>query len=420
MAEAADSASASAAAKAAGGGAAASPTWATVDLDALAGNARALRRHVGPRCRLLAVVKADGYGHGAIEVSRRLCAEGVEWLCVARPDEGIELRRAGIEASILVLGPLEPPGLEACVAFSLTPTLTDRAGLEALEKIGAARGHRLSFHLKVDTGMGRLGLQLGDLGEWLRRLERCKHVGLEGLFSHLASIESVRGEASRRQLEQFQAAQAAVQAAGHSPAIRHLAASSAVLDLPEAWLEAVRPGLALYGVHPSHGSSRIGLRPVMAVLTRVAVVRELPEGSALGYEGTFVTRRRTRIAVLPIGYGDGLPRAHSNRGCVILGGHRAPIVGLVSMDLTLVDVTDVPAVSPGDEVIIFGEEGRGRPLEEFARDAALSPYEILCGLGVRVPRLYREGGRVVATRWRSRQEPAPAPSTTAARPTAVP
>lgn len=386
------------------------PTWASVDLDALAWNVRLLRRHVGPRCRMLAVVKADAYGHGAVEVSWRLAAEEADWLCVACPEEGIELRRAGLDTPVLVLGPLEPPGLEACAGSRLTPPLFDAAGLEALERLGASTGRRLGFHLKVDTGMGRLGLPMDALSEWLRALARCANVRLEGLFTHLASVESVRGDTSRRQLERFRSAIGMVEAAGHRDVLRHVAASSAVLDLPESWLEGVRPGLVLYGVHPAHGSTRLGLRSVMSLHTRVAAVRDVAAGSPLGYEGTFVTRRRSRIAALPIGYADGLPRAHSNRGCVVLGGHRAPIVGLVSMDLTLVDVTDVPAVAVGDEVTVFGGEGRGRPLEDFARDASLSPWEILCGVGPRVSRLYREGGRVSAERPRSRPERLGAPA----------
>ncbi len=371
----------------------AGPTWAGVELEALSWNLRLLRRHVGPRCRILAVVKADAYGHGALEISRRLVAEQIDFLCVARPQEGAELRRAALRVPVLVLGPLEAAGLQACAAHDLTPTLFDVAGLEALDRLGAERGARLGFHLKVDTGMGRLGLPMEALGDWLKALGRSKHVRLEGLFSHLASVENVRGETSRQQLERFRAAAAALQSAGHSPTLRHLAASSAVLDFPESWMEAVRPGLVLYGVHPAHGSTRLGLRPVMSVHTRVAALREVPVGSPLGYEGTFITRRRSRIAALPIGYADGLTRAHSNRGCVILGGHRAPIVGLVSMDLTLVDVTDLPAVGVGDEVILFGDEGRGRPLEDFSRDASLSPYEILCGMGPRVRRVYRQTTR---------------------------
>ena len=375
-------------------------TWAVVDLDALAWNVRVLQRQVGSECRLMPVVKADAYGHGAVAVARCLQNEGIDWFCVARPREGVELREAALKPSILVLGPLAREGLEICAAHNLIPTLFDAAGLEALEKIGKKRRRKIEFHLKIDTGMGRLGLQIDSLSEWLGQLAHCKHVRLTGLYSHLAAIESIRGDDARRQVEQFHGAAAQVEAARQTLKLKHMAASSAILDLPEAWLQGVRCGLVLYGVYPSHGASRLGLRPVMAVRTRVAMVREISVGNPLGYEGTFVTQRHSRIAVLPIGYADGLPRAHSNRGCVSLGGHRAPIVGQVSMDLTLVDVTDVPAVQSGDEVIIFGDEGRGRALEEFANDAGISPYEILCRVGVRVPRLYRQSGSVTASRER--------------------
>ena len=390
-------------------------TWAVVDLDALAWNVRVLQRQVGSECRLMPVVKADAYGHGAVAVARCLQKEGVDWLCVARSQEGIELRQAGLEPSILVLGPLAREALEICASHNLIPTLFDTAGLEELENLGKKRRQKLEFHLKIDTGMGRLGLQLDSLSEWLGQLARCKHVRLTGLYSHLASIESIRGDDARRQVERFHEATAQVEAARQAPKLKHMAASSAILDLPEAWLQGVRSGLVLYGVYPSHRASRLGLRSVMAVHTRVAVVREIPAGNPLGYEGTFVTQRHSRIAVLPIGYGDGLPQAYSNRGCVSLGGHRVPIVGQVSMDLTLVDVTDVPAVQRGDEVIIFGEEGRGRALEEFAHDAGISPYEILCRVGVRVPRVYRQSGNVIA----SRQQAASGAATTAT-PAAVP
>jgi len=367
------------------------PTWAEIDLDALSSNLAAVRRRIGPR-PILAVVKANAYGHGASEVARALEKEGVERFGVAIPEEGIELRRAGIRAPILVMGGFSPPQAELLLQHSLVPAIYRPDQVESLSSAAARRGVAAPAHLKIDTGMGRLGVPAADVPAFLPILRRAVSVRLIGAFSHLAVADDPADPFTTRQIGLFQESIAALRAAGQSPDEVHLANSAAVMDHPPAWLTLVRPGLVLYGYLPSSRVTPLPVRPVLSLKTRIIYIKDLPPGATLGYGRTFEARRVTRVASLAIGYDDGLPRLLSNRGHVLVRGRRAPIVGRVSMDLTTIDVTDVPGAALGDEVMILGAAGREIvDADRIAAWAETISWDVLCGIGSRVPRLYVRG-----------------------------
>lgn len=361
------------------------PTWAEIHLDHLTGNFHALRARVGPGVKILAAVKADAYGHDAVIVARHLEDLGCHWFGVALPEEGIALREAGVTRPILCLGGFYNDQASLLLEYGLTPTIYDRGMLEKLDAAARARQLVASYHLKVDTGMGRLGVPLAELEEFLDRLDRYSHVRMDGLLTHLASANEPRqDEFTRRQIERFHQARELVRRAGHQPTYYHLASSAAIYAYPESWGNMVRPGGALYGLF----SAAPELRPVMSLHTRIILVKTVPAGAPLGYGGTFVTRRESRIATLPIGYQDGYCRAFSNTARVIIRQRYAPVVGRVSMDLTLIDVTDVPGASVGDEVVLLGEkDGLSVTAMELARKAHTISYEITCGISRRVPRV---------------------------------
>jgi len=377
------------------------PTWATIDLDALARNLAAIRRRVESR-PILAVVKADAYGHGAVGVARALVAEGTEWLGVAIPEEGVELRRAGIRAPILVLGGFAPPQAELVLQHDLVPALFRPDQVEALSLAAGRRGAHATAHLKVDTGMGRLGVPAEEVPAFAAVLRRAAgRVLTTGAFSHLAVADEPADPFTRRQIDRFQEAVGHLRSEGCPVTDVHLANSAAIMDHPPAWLTLVRPGILLYGYPPSPHVTPMPIEPVLSLTTRTIYMKEIPAGSSLGYGRTFVARRPTRVASLALGYDDGLPRQASNRGYVLVRGRRAPIVGRVSMDLTTVDVTDVPGAALGDEVTVIGASGSETlGADRLASWADTISWDILCGIGPRVPRLYVRGaGREVVSRF---------------------
>ena len=377
------------------------PTWAEIDLDALSENLAAVRRRVGTR-PILAVVKADAYGHGAVGVARALATEGAEWLGVAIPEEGIELRRAGIRAPILVLGGFAPEQAELVLQHGLVPALFRPDQVEALSLAAGRRGGEAPAHLKVDTGMGRLGIPAAEVPAFADFLkEAAGRVRVTGAFSHLAVADDPADPFTRRQIDLFHEAVAALRSRGLPAGEVHLANSAAIMDHPPAWLTLVRPGIVLYGYHPSSKVTPLPVRPILSLKTRIIYMKEISPGTSLGYGRTFIARRRVRVASLPLGYDDGLPRLASNRGFVLVRGRRAPIVGRVSMDLTTVDVTDVPGAALGDQATVIGTSGA----ESLGADLVASwadtiSWEILCRIGSRVPRLYLRGAsREVVSRF---------------------
>jgi len=377
------------------------PTWAEVSLQALRRNFRVVQEHVGSGASVCAVVKADAYGHGAIECSRALEAEGAQWLGVTSLDEAIPLRDAGIQARILLMTGFWRGEEEEIVRSRLTPTVWEPWHLESLERAAAVLGiHSQPVHLKIDSGMGRLGARLQALPPFLSALKSSPHLVLEGVSTHLASSEVLDAPSVQEQLGEFSEARQYLEHQGLPATLVHVANTSAVISRKETWNNMVRPGIALYGYYlpfqragreVSGSGWKLPVKPILTWKTRILSLREAGANQALGYGGTYVTKAPARIAVLPVGYADGLNRQLSSRGRVILREHFAPIVGRISMDLTLVDVTGIPGVAVGDEVILLGSsDSLTVDAQEHAEIANTVPYEILCAISKRVPRRYKE------------------------------
>ncbi len=360
-------------------------------------NFRAVQKKVGLGVTICAVVKADAYGHGAVECSRALEDEGARWLGVTSLDEAIPLREAGVRANILLMTGFWRGEEGEIVRLQLTPTVWELGQIESLDKAAAALGvARHPVHLKVDTGMGRLGASIDQLPAVLGALTAAKHIALEGLSTHLAASEVMDAPSVGEQVRAFEGVRRMVREAGMEPSFVHVANTSAVISRRETWNTMVRPGIALYGYYlpfqragreVSGGTLRLAVKPILTWKTRILTLRNFAANQALGYGGTYATRAPAHVAVLPVGYADGYNRQLSNRGRVILREHYAPIVGQISMDLTLVDVTGIPGVAVGDEVILLGVgDGLSVDALEHAELANSSPYEVLCNISKRVPR----------------------------------
>ncbi len=357
-----------------------------ISLEAVARNYRLLEGRVPPGVAMIPVLKADAYGHGAAPVALRLEAEGARLFAVADAREGRELRRAGLRGEVLLLNFCEVADLPVCRGYGLTPTLYDMEQARAFAAAAGPGTARLSVHLKLDTGLGRLGFLPEQLPDLISLLRSAPGLAVAGVFSHLASAEKRSPAATSSQIRLFRQLVAALAEAGIPTGLVHLANSAGILAHPESAFDAVRPGVALFGVPPWDSEDAEGLEPAMTLTTRVLSVKKVPDGTPLGYGGTFVTRRPSTIAILPIGYHDGLRRSFSSRVSVLLRELEAPIVGAVSMDLTLVDATDCGA-APGDVVVCLGSVGPRRVTAwDLARAAGTIPYEILCGIGSRVAR----------------------------------
>jgi len=375
------------------------PTWAEVSLATLRQNFRTVQKHVGTSVTVCAVVKADAYGHGAVECSRALEAEGAKWLGVTSLDEAIPLREARIHANILLMTGFWRGEEAEIIRLHLTPTVWEPWHIETLETAAAALGvARHPVHLKVDTGMGRLGVGVEQLPGVLAALKAAQHLVLEGLSTHLASSEIMDAPSVAEQERSFDAARRMVREAGMEPTFVHMANTAAVISRRETWNTMVRPGVALYGYYlpfqragreVSGRTMRLLVKPILTWKTRILSLRDFRANQPLGYGATYVTKAPAHVAVLPVGYADGYNRQLSNRGRVIVREHYAPIVGRISMDLTLVDVTGIPGVAVGDEVILLGAgEGLSVDALEHAELANSTPYEILCNISKRVPRRY--------------------------------
>jgi alanine racemase len=364
------------------------PTVAVVDLDAIASNDRLLRERAGGR-EVWAVVKADAYGHGAVPVALRLEREGARRFAVALIEEAIALRRGGVRGEILVLSTGDARQAPLYRAYGVTASLHDLALARSWARATDSFAPPLPVHLKIDSGMGRLGVRAEAIAPLASLLREAKGLRVTGVFTQLASGEDEARDPTRSQVEALRSAVAGLGAAGIMAGVVHAANSGGLLAHPETFFDAVRPGLALYGVSPSERLALPGLSPAMSLETRVLAVKEVPAGTPLGYGGAFVTRRASRIAVLPIGYDDGYRRSFSGKVSALLSGGRAPVVGVVSMDLTLVDATESGA-APGDRAVLLGRLGGDAVTAwDLARGDGTVPYEILCGISSRVPRLYR-------------------------------
>ncbi len=365
-------------------------TLAEIDLTAVSHNTRLLKTRIGPEVKLFAVVKANGYGHGAVEVARTALQHGASRLAVARAAEGVELRRAGLDAPILVMGYHIPAEAGLFVDYDLTATVNTAVFAQTLSSFATAQNKTAAVHVKVDTGMGRYGLLPDEVAPFLDEISPLPHLDIEGLYTHFAVADEADKSYTRRQFAIFQDVLAQVEAAGHTIRLRHTANSAAALELPEMQLDGVRAGIALYGLEPNNiVNPNSPLRPALTLKSHVARLRTLPAGSSVSYGRTYTTTRPTPVALIPIGYGDGYHRLHSNRGCVLIRGQRAPIIGRVCMDQFVVDVTGIKGVRQDDEVILIGAQGNERlSAEEVSQWAETINYEVTTSLLPRVPRVF--------------------------------
>lgn len=370
------------------------PTRAEVNLGHLRHNFNLVRRAVG-EVPVWAVLKADGYGHGAKAVARTLERAGVTGVCVALVEEGIELRQAGITIPILVIGGNYTRAFGEVIDQRLTPVLHDPGQVEILAEEVRYRGMGpLDVHLKIDTGMGRLGIIPRELPVLVRELEKHPEVRLYGIMTHFACADSGDRQSMLEQRALFDEAAAILSSAGYAPVVRHAANSAAIFAGPEQHLDMVRPGVSLFGVSPNP-TQTLDLLPVMRVRTEIVAIRNLQPGQSVGYGATWTAQRPSRIATIPMGYADGLSRSLSNKGHVLLLGRRAPIVGTVSMDMTTVDITELPNAELGEECVVLGPQ-RGPcgsdtiTASEIAEHVGTIPWEVLTSVSRRVPRFYRE------------------------------
>ncbi|GFN22040.1 alanine racemase [Thermanaeromonas sp. C210] len=367
------------------------PVWAEIDLRAIAHNTRQLKNLLAPRTELMAVVKANAYGHGAVPVARTALANGASWLGVATVDEAVELRRAGVGAPILILGYLSLEDAPIIVKEDISQTVFNLEQARALSRAASAAGRTAKIHLKIDTGMGRLGVFPEEALEVARAICGLPGVVLEGIFTHFANADALDKTYTWQQLKTFERILQELERAGINIPWKHAANSGAILDLPATHFNLVRAGISLYGHYPSEevDRGRLELQPAMAFKTRVILVKEVPPGSYISYGCTYCAPRPTRVATLPVGYADGFSRLLSNRGEVLVRGRRAPVIGRVCMDYCMIDVTAIPGVQVGDEVVLFGRQGEAvLPAEEVAGRLGTVNYEVLCMVSHRVPRVY--------------------------------
>jgi len=382
------------------------PVWAEVSLGAIAANFRAIQKWVGRGRKVLAVVKADAYGHGGPEVARALERAGADSFAVACVSEGAELRDAGIRRPILSLTGWWNGESKYLFEYDLTPAVHRLEDLAALDSAAADHARRTRrprfrklFHLKIDTGMNRLGISPGDAEEFARRYTECRHVKLAATYTHFASSEDFSTHQTEMQEQMFAEALGRLRRAGVDPGALHMANSAAIASRPSSWGHMVRPGALLYGYHQNYDPRErlqtaqrgLELRPALALRARIIAVRDVPAGTAIGYNAKFTTSRASRIGVIPAGYADGVVRRLSGKGHVLVRGIEAPLVGMISMDMTMVDVTDVPGAGVGELVTIFGADGERR-ISPFsvARELGTVTSDVLCSLGKRVPRHYTE------------------------------
>ncbi|MBN1202381.1 MAG: alanine racemase [Anaerolineae bacterium] len=365
-------------------------TYAEVNLEHIAHNARVIKRHIGPSVALMAVVKANAYGHGAVEVARTALASGADWLVVARIEEGLELRAAGITAPVLVAGYTPPDAVEAGVEHDLALAVTEPPVAERISRAAQRQGKTARVHVKVDSGMGRYGLLPDEVVPLFDHLASLPGITIEGVFSHLAVAELPDKAYTWQQFHTFERVLEQLDTAGYRVPVRHIANSAGALDLPPMHLDAVRVGVALYGLRPSDEvEPSVPLKPALALKSHVVRVSTLPAGSSISYGRTYITPREMAVALVPVGYGDGYHRLISNRGAVLINGRRAPLIGRVCMDQFVVDVSAAGRVAVGDEVVLIGNQGEASiPAEEVARWADTINYEVTTALLPRVARVF--------------------------------
>lgn len=381
-------------------------TWAEIDLSAYAHNIKELKRATQPQARLMAVVKANGYGHGAKEVARTALQNGAEFLGVARLHEAVELRKAGLAAPILIFGYSSPDSAPALIDYDLIQTVYSPTAAEALSEQAARQGKKIKIHIKVDSGMGRLGLLLEETADGashnipaagtvrdVEAISRLANLEMDGIFTHFATSDSADKSYADSQLKRFMEFLNRLDQAGLKPPLAHAANSAAVIDLPDSHLDMVRPGIATYGLYPSEevNQPNVKLKPVMTLKSRIIHLKKVPAGFHISYGITYCTEKPTTIATVPVGYADGYNRLLSSRGHMLVHGKRVPVVGRVCMDLTMLDVGALKDVQIEDEVDVFGQQGNEAvTADELASTLNTINYEIVTSITARVPRVFLE------------------------------
>ena len=369
------------------------PTWAEINLDNLAFNLASIKKFIDQNIKYMAVVKADAYGHDAVQCARRLEFEGIDWFAVALPEEGMELRAAGIKAPILCLGGFWNNQENLLIDNNLTPVIYQIEKAESFNRAASARNIVANIHVKIDTGMGRIGVRFDEVEQFSSALQNFKNLNVEGIMTHFAAADNLdENDFTDLQIKRFKSSVGILEDKGFHLTYKDLANSPGAIVHEESRADMVRLGGILYGLGGDvlpNNVDKPELKPVMSIKTQVSHLKKVPRGETLGYSRTFETIRDSLIATIPIGYEDGLPRVLSNRGRVIINGCFAPVVGRISMDWTIVDVTDVPNVKLEDEVVIIGEQRNlNIYAEDLAREAETISYEITCGINRRVPKRY--------------------------------
>ena len=371
-------------------------TWTEVNLDAIAQNVKNIKKLIGKKKELMAVVKGNAYGHDILEISSVVLENGATRLAVARLEEAIFLRKAGITVPILVLGLTLKPQAESLVSYDITPTVCEFEMIEKLSELAVQMNKMAKIHLKVDTGMGRIGIFPDDVLRFIKSIKTLKKVEIEGIFTHFSVADEKDKFYTEEQFRKFIEILTILEKEGIKIPIKHVGNSAALLDLPHMWLDMVRPGLAIYGLYPSKEVKKtINLIPAQQFKTKIVFIKELPRGESISYGRTYITKRRMRVASLPVGYADGYNRLLSNQGEVLVRGQRVPIIGRVCMDQCMIDVTNLTQVEIGDEVVLWGRQGEGMiTVEEIAQKIRTINYEIVhLPDKKRVPKLFIKDGK---------------------------
>ncbi|MFC1621516.1 alanine racemase [Candidatus Omnitrophota bacterium] len=365
------------------------PTYAEIDLNAMRHNLRKIKGIVGKDMEILGIVKADAYGHGMLEVSRTLLKQGVKYLGVASLDEAASLRAAGIKAKIIVLGSILPQETEGVLKYNAIQAVSDLRIAKALSKLARKKKKNIRIHIKIDTGMGRLGFWHEEAIGFVKTIASLKNLIIDGIFTHFPSAES-DAPFTQKQIKDFNFLMKELWRCGIDIPIKHTSNSMALVDFKESHMNMVRPGLIMYGLHPREDLlKRLDLRPVLKLKTKIVHLKSLARGRSVSYGRTYVAGEDTKIATIPVGYGDGYSRHLSNRADVLIKGRRAPVVGRVCMDMTMVYVGHIKDVKVGDEAVLIGSQGKDIiRAEELANLIYTIPYEIVCNIGRRIPRIY--------------------------------
>ncbi len=372
------------------------PIWLEINLDAIAHNVKKIRQIVGNNTQIIAVVKANAYGHGAIEVSETLLENGVTMLGVGVIEEGIVLREAGIKAPILICGLTTNEQLESLVMYNLTATVCDLKAAKILSRIASKKKKKARIHIKIDTGMGRLGIPSKDTLNFVKEIGKMENIEIEGIFTHFAATNEEDGNYTRKQFEKYKKALLELERGRINIPLKHVANSTAILNSSRFHLNAVRPGMIVYGLFPSPKTKQIvQLRPAAEFKTKIIFLKEVSAGKSIGYGGTYTTTKPTRIATLPVGYADGYSWLLSNKGKVLVRGERAPIIGRICMDLCMIDVSHIGGVQIGDEVVLWGKQGSKMiSAEEVAQKIGSIVYEVICMVDKeRVPKVFIRNGK---------------------------